>query len=240
MRATRDLLRRRLHLRRHRAARLAPIHKTKSQDHRPEMGTQSAAKATRAGVAERLPAPAMPQRVAVDRALMDHDDRLRRDVALSILHPAKPHNAHTLSLLRTVPGVGALLRVVRLSAIHASQRFSRGHDCVSSGRLVPWAKASAGTRSGTSGAQSGQADRTWAFAAVAVVCLRTTPAGQKSLARLENNHGTGQALTGRVPKLARAVSQRVQRATACDLPRLLPREAGAERVSLTPHWTSTG
>jgi hypothetical protein len=42
-------------------------------------------------------------------ALLDHDDRLLRAMALPILKTAKQHAAHTLSLVRTVPGRGALL-----------------------------------------------------------------------------------------------------------------------------------
>jgi hypothetical protein len=113
-------------------------------------------------------------------------------------------------------------------------------DCVSSCRLGKWAKAAAGKRSGTAGATSGQASLTWAFAAAAGWCLRTHPAGQKSLARWEKTHGKGQALTGLAPQLARAVSPMVKRDTAFALPMVLPSEAGAERVSLTPHGPRTG
>jgi hypothetical protein len=74
----------------------------------------------------------------------------------------------------------------------------------------------------------------------AVLCLRTTPAGQTSLARVEKQHGKGQALTGLAHKLARAVSQMLQRQTAFDRPRLLRSEQGAARVSRQSHWTSTG
>jgi len=170
---------------------------------------------------------------------MDHDDRLRRAVELSILHTANRHTATTLSRLRTVRGIGALLSRVLLSAIHDIPRFPRCQDCVASGRLVTCAKASAGQRYGTAGAKLGKAYLQWALSAAAGVCLRTTPAGQKSLARLEKNHGTGQALTVLAPTLARAVSHMCKRATAFEMPMLLPREEGAERVSLPPHWTST-
>jgi len=66
---------------------------------------------------------------------------------------------------------------------------------VSYGRLVKCAKASAGKRSGPAGAKLGNASLTWAFAEAAVLCLRNHPAGQKYLARVENHHGKGKALT---------------------------------------------
>jgi hypothetical protein len=78
-------------------------------------------------------------------------------------------------------------------------------DCLASCRLVTCAKASAGKRYGTTGAKMGNAYLTWAFSAAAVLVLRDHPAGQKSLTRLENKHGQGQALTLLAQQLGRAV-----------------------------------
>jgi hypothetical protein len=75
MRATRDLLRRRLPLTRTRAELLAHIQQTTWQDTLPEMGKKIAYKANRGGVAERFPAPAVPKSVAVDLALIDFYDQ---------------------------------------------------------------------------------------------------------------------------------------------------------------------
>src|SRR5215475_8949608 len=65
MRATRDLLRRRLHLMRHRAELLTHVQQTNRQDHLPEIGTKIAYKANRDGVAERFPDPAVQKSIAV-------------------------------------------------------------------------------------------------------------------------------------------------------------------------------
>jgi transposase len=85
--------------------------------------------------------------------------------------------------LQSVPGIGKILRVVRLDEIHDITRFPRGQDFVSSCRLVTCAKAAAGQRYGTSGTKSGHAYLQWAFSEAAVLCLRNPPAGQKCLAR---------------------------------------------------------
>jgi hypothetical protein len=71
-RATRDWLRRRLHLVRHRAERLTHGPHTNRQDHLPEIGQKIADQANRAGVAERCPDPAGQQRIAVALALIEH------------------------------------------------------------------------------------------------------------------------------------------------------------------------
>jgi transposase len=146
MRATRDLLRRRMHLMRTRAELLAHIQNTNSQDHLPEIGKTIASKANRVGVAERFPEPAVQKSSEVDLALIGHYDERLRDVELAIGSTAKPHNANTLYLLRTVPGIGQILSLVLRYEIHDIQRFPRVQDFVSDCRLVTCAKESAGKR----------------------------------------------------------------------------------------------
>jgi hypothetical protein len=75
MRATRDLLRRRVHLRRKRAELLAHIQHTNSQYTLPEIGKKIASKANRDGVAARFPDPAVPKSVEVDLALIAFYDQ---------------------------------------------------------------------------------------------------------------------------------------------------------------------
>src|SRR5512132_1742230 len=110
MRATRDLLRRRLHLTRKRAELLAHIQNTNSQYNLPEIGKKLAYKANRDGVAARFPDPAVQKSVAVDLVLIDSYDRLLNDVELTIVQTAKQHNAQTLYRLQSVPGIGKILR----------------------------------------------------------------------------------------------------------------------------------
>jgi transposase len=193
MRATRDLLRRRMHRLRKRAELWAHIQPTNSQSNLPEIGQKIAYQANRVGVAERFPEPAVQKSIAVDLALIGHDDELRRDVELAIGSTAKHHNANTLYLLRTVPGMGEILSLVLRYDIHDIQRFPRVQACVSYCRLVTCAKESAGQRYGTSGPKIGNASLQWAFSEAAVLFLRSNAAGQNYLARLENKHGQGKA-----------------------------------------------
>ncbi len=217
MRATRDLLRRRMPLARQRGALLAHVHNTNSQYHLPAIGTKIAYKANRDGVAERCAAPAVQQSIAVDLALITYDDELLRDVELSLVKTAKHHDAHTRSLRHTVPGLGTILRLVLLYDMHDGERVPRVQDFASSCRLVKCARESAGKRSGTSGAKIGHAHLQWAFSEAAVLCLRAHPAAQQLLARLAQQHGTGTALTILAPPLARAVYDMWKRQTAFDL-----------------------
>jgi transposase len=221
MRATRDLLRRRLHLVRHRAELLTHVQQTNSQYNLPEIGKKIAYKANRDGVAERFPDPAVQKSIEVDLALIGHYDALLQDLELAIVTTAKQHEANTLYLLQTVPGIGKILSLVLLYEMHDIARFPRVQDFVSYCRLVKCAKESAGKRYGTSGTKIGNAYLKWAFSEAAVLFLRNNPAGQKYLVRLENKYGKGKALTVLAHKLARAVYHMLKRTSAFDMEKFL-------------------
>jgi transposase len=221
MRATRDLLRRRMPLARKRGELLAHVQNTNSQYTLPAIGKKIAYKANRDGVAERFADPAVQKSIEVDLALIGYDDELLRDLERAIVKTAKHHDANTWYLLRTVPGIGKILRLVLLYAIHDIARFPRVQDFASYCRLVTCAKESAGKRSGTSGTKIGNAHLKWAFSEAAVLCLRDNPAAQKFLARLEKKHRQGKALTILAHTLARAVYYMLKRQTAFDLTQVL-------------------
>src|SRR2546422_9556330 len=111
-----------------------------------------------------------------------------------IVRTAKQHDAQTLYLLQSVPGIGQILRLVLLYAIHDSTRFPRVQDVVSSCRLVTCAKEAAGKRDGTAGTKIGNADLTWAVSAAAGLFLPPHLSGQKALAPLAEKQSTGKAL----------------------------------------------
>jgi transposase len=221
MRATRDLLRRRMYLTRKRAELLTHIQNTNSQYNLPEIGKKLAYKANRTGVAERFPDPAVQKSMEVDLALIGYYDQLLSDIELTIVKAAKQHDAQSLYLLQTVPGIGKILSLVLLYEIHDIARFPRVQDFVSYCRLVKCAKESAGKRYGSSGTKIGNAYLKWAFSEAAVLFLRDNPAGQKALTRLEKKHGQGKALTVLAQKLARAVYYMLTRNRAFDMQQFL-------------------
>jgi Transposase IS116/IS110/IS902 family len=106
---------------------------------------------------------------------------------------------------------------VLLYDIHDIARFPRGQAFAAYGRLVTCATEAAGQRSGTSGANIGNAHRTWAFSEAAVFCVREHPAGQKFLAKLEKKPSQGKALTIVAHTWARAVYAMLKRTTAFDM-----------------------
>jgi transposase len=221
MRATRDLLRRRMHLAHKRAELLAHVQNTNSQYNLPAIGQKITYKANRDGVAERFADPAVQKSIEVDLTLIGHYDDLLRDVELTIVKAAKHHDANTLYLLQTVPGIGKILSLVLLYEIYDINRFPRVQEFASYCRLVKCAKESNGKRSGSSGTKIGNAHLKWAFSEAAVLCLRDHPAGQKLLAKLEKKHGKGKALTILAHKLSRAVYYMLKRKVAFNMPSFL-------------------
>ena len=119
----------------------------------------------------------MQKSLAVDLALLDYYDRLLSDIALTILRTAKQHEAQALDRLQSVPGIGKILRLVLLYAMHDITRLPRVQDCVSSCRRVTCARESAGKRSGTSGAKIGHASLKWACSEAAGLFLQNPSNG---------------------------------------------------------------
>src|SRR5262249_56761881 len=101
--------------------------------------------------------------IEVDLALITYYDQLLADVELAIVKAAKHHDAHTLYLLQTVPGIGKILSLVLLYEIHEIDRFPTVQDFVSYCRLVKCAKESAGERFGPPGPKKGKAQLTMGF-----------------------------------------------------------------------------
>jgi transposase len=217
MRATRDLLRRRTHLMHKRAELLSHVQNTNSQYNLPEIGKKIAYKANREGVAERFADAAVQKNIEVDLALITYYDELLRDLELYIVKTAKQHDATTLYLLQTVPGIGKILSLVLLYDIHRIDRFPSVQAFASYCRLVTCSKESGGKRLGTSGNKIGNAHLTWAFGEAAALFLRNNEAGQKYLARLEKKHDKGKALSILAHKLARAVYYMLKRKVAFDM-----------------------
>ena len=104
MRATRDLLRRRMHLMRKRAELLTHVQQTNHQYNLPAFSKNIAYKANRDGLAERFADPAVQKNIEADLALIGYYDQLFNDVELSIVRTAKQHDPATFYQLQSAPG----------------------------------------------------------------------------------------------------------------------------------------
>jgi transposase len=223
MRATRDLLRRRLHLVRRRGNLLAHIQNTHHQYNLPEPPAKIAYKANREGVADAFEEPDARKSMEVDFMLIEQYDKIIKDMELHLERRAKQHDPQAYYRLRSVPGIGKILALTILYEIHEIRRFPRVQDFLSYSRLVKCEHSSAGKKLGTGGAKIGNVHLKWAFSEAAVLFLRNNPAGQNYLRRLAGRHGTAKALSILAAKRGRAVYFMLSKERAFDMERFLAR-----------------
>jgi len=163
MRATRDLLRRRLHLVRRRANLLAHIQNTHHQYNLSPPAAKIAYKANREGVAEAFDDLDVRKSLEIDLAMIEHYDVTIRELELHLERRAKQHDPQAYHRLRSVPGIGKILALTILYEIQDIHRFERVQDFLSYSRLVKCEHSSAGKKLGTGGAKIGNAHLKWAF-----------------------------------------------------------------------------
>ena len=223
MRATRDLLRRRLHLVRRRGNLLAHVQNTHHQYNLPAPTAKVAYRANRAGVAEAFAEPDARKSLEVDLQLIEHYDQILRELELHLVRQAKEHDPQAFHRLRSVPGIGKILALTILYEIHQIERFPRVQDFLSYARLVKCDHTSAGKRLGTGGAKIGNVHLKWAFSEAAALFLRNNPEGQKHLRRLAGRHGKAKALSILAAKLGRAVYFMLSKERVFDRERFLAR-----------------
>ncbi len=223
MRATRDLLRRRLHLVRRRGNLLAHIQNTHHQYNLPAPTARITYKANRVGVAEAFADPDARKSVEIDFAMIEHYDQVIREIELHIERRAKQHDPQAYHRLRSVPGIGKILALTILYEVHDIGRFDRVQNFLSYTRLVKCEHSSAGKRLGTGGAKIGNVHLKWAFSEAAVLFLRNNPEGQKHLRRFAGRHGKAKALSILAAKLGRTVYLILSRERVFDMERFLAR-----------------
>lgn len=221
MRATRDLLRRRLYLVRKRGLLLAHIQNTNHQYNLPAIPAKLNYPSNRVGFIDRFTDPCVHKSMEVDLVLLGDFERLIRDLELYIVRRAKQHDADMFYRLRSTHGIGKILALTILYEVQDIERFERVQDFASYSRLVKCAKESAGKRKGSSGKKIGNVHLKWAFSEAAVLFLRGNTEGQKYLARLAKKHGTAKALSILAHKLGRATYYVMRRKRSFDMKQFL-------------------
>ena len=221
MRATRDLLRRRLFFVRKRGDLFAHVRTTFPQYNLPMPSRQLLYQSNRAKVPDAFRDPIVRASIESDLALAGHYDGLIRSMERTIREQAKVEDPSTLDLLQTIPGVGSILSLTLLYELHNISRFPRVQDFISYARLVKSQKSSAGKILGTSGAKIGNAHLKWAFSEAAVFFLKGNTRGQRHLDRLRQKHGKGKALSILAARLGRASYYMIRRNAPFDMDRFM-------------------
>ena len=155
MRATRDLLRRRNHLKRKRGELLAHIQNTRSQYNLPDLLGTIAKPENRKGIVDRFDHPCVKESISVDLQMVYAYDPVIIGLENYIIKTALHHDPVSYALLKTIPGVGRILGLVILYEIENIKRFPRVQDFASYCRLVKCIKESNGKKYGASGKKMG-------------------------------------------------------------------------------------
>jgi len=221
MRATRDLMRRRLHFVRQRGQLLAHIQMTYHQYNRDSPGKRIAYASNREGLGEGFEDVSVQESIAADLELIKHYEMIIGELELSVVRRARCHDPNSFQLLRSIPGVGKILALTILYEIHDIERFARVQQFASYSRLVKCQQTSAGKVVGSGGKKIGNAYLKWAFSEAAVLFLAKCPEGKPLLARLEKKHGKAKALSILAHRIGRAVYFMLARKRAFDLERFL-------------------
>lgn len=219
MRATRDLLRRRMQLVRLRGEALAHVQNTFSQYNLPVPQKKLIFAANRTGIAEQFTEDSVRESVSVDLGLAEHLDGQLRKLELYLVRHAKVDDPQAYQRLQTVPGIGQTLGLVLLYEIHDITRFSGVGQFVSYCRLVRCSHESAGKKTAGKGKKIGNAHLRWAFGEAACLMLREVPAAKRFLARLEKKHGKAKSLSILSARIARTVYWMLKRKEAFDVKR---------------------
>jgi len=221
MRATRDLLRRRLFFVRRRSELFSHIRIVFHQLNLPAPTSQLHYAGNRSGLADAVPDPVVRASIEADLAMAARLDEIIRSLERTIRHQAKVDDPDTYKRLQTIPGVGRILALTLLYELHDISRFPRVQDFLSYARLVKSQKSSAGKVMGTSGAKIGNAHLKWAYSEAAVLFLHRNPRGQRLINRLRSKHGRGKALSVLAARLGRASYYMLRRDTAFDMDRFM-------------------
>ena len=221
MRATRDLLRRRLFFVRRRSELFSHIRIVFHQLNLPAPTGQLHYAGNRTGLADAVPDPVVRASIEADLAMAARLDEVIRSLERTTRHQAKIDDPETYKRLQTIPGVGRILALTLLYELHDIARFPRVQDFLSYARLVKSQRSSAGKVMGTSGAKIGNAHLKWAYSEAAVLFLQRNPRGQRLINRLRSKHGRGKALSILAARLGRASYYMLRRHTAFDMDRFM-------------------
>jgi transposase len=218
MRETRDLLRRRTWLVRHRSGLITHLQILNSQYNLPPFPKKLAHPGNRLemDVAARFADPSVQKSAACDLAVIDCLDDQIAALELYLTRTAKVDDVQTYHRLRTIPGVGPVLALILLYEVHDIKRFANAGQFLSYARLVRCAHESDGKVVGTGGQKIGNAQLRWAFGEAACLFLRGSDRAKRWKEKQAKKRGDGKALAVLAARLARAVYHLWRKAEAFD------------------------
>jgi transposase len=216
MRATRDLLRRRMKIVRHGADLKAHVVNTTSQYNLPPNKVNLKNTAAREQLRATFPDLSVQKNIDLDMSILDCYAEQLSKVEWYIGQQAKQHNPVHFHLLKSVWGIGPILALTIIYEIGDIQRFDSVQKFASYARLVKCKAESAGKSYGTQGNKIGNAHLKWAFSEAAVLYLRGNEKAQRYLLTLQKRMSKAKALSALAHKIGRCVYFMLKNETVFD------------------------
>jgi len=192
MRATRDLMRRRMHITRHGAQLKAHIKNTGSQYNHPPNALNLRYPSARQQMRNRFDEPAVQASIDLDLNLVDFYHKELVKVEWHIKKHARQHRPVDFHLLKTISGIGDILALTILYEIGDISRFESVQKFASYSRLVKCKAESA------------------------ALYIRNNESGKNYIAKLEKRMPKSKALSVLAHKLGRAIYYMLKNQTVFD------------------------
>lgn len=205
MRATRDLLRRRMKIVRHGAHLKAHVANTTSQYNLPPNKVNLKNICAREQIRTTFDDKVVQRNVDLDMAILDCYAKELSKIEWFIEQQAKQHNPVHLHILKSISGIGRILALTIIYEIGNINRFESVQKFASYCRLVKCKAESAGKSYGTQGNKIGNAHLKWAFSEAAVLYLRGNKKAQNYLLKLQKRMSKAKALSALAHKIGRCV-----------------------------------
>jgi len=205
MRATRDLLRRRMKIVRHGANLKAHVGNTTSQYNLPPNKVNLKNVSAREQLRATFPDPVVQRNIDLDMAVIECYAKELSKIEWFLEQQAKQHNPVHLHILKSISGIGRILALTIIYEIGNINRFESVQKFASYARLVKCKAESAGKCYGTQGNKIGNAHLKWAFSEAAVLYLRGNKKAQRYLLHLQKRMTKAKAISVLAHKLGRWV-----------------------------------
>jgi len=216
MRATRDLLRRRMKIVRHGADLKAHVVNSTSQYNLPPNKVNLKNVCAREQLKATFSDVAVQRNINLDVVILDCYAEQLSKVEWFIGQQAKQHNPIHLHILISINGVGPILSLTIIYEIGDINRFESVQKFASYSRLVKCKAESAGKSYGTQGNKIGNAHLKWAFSEAAVLYLRGNKKAQNYLLKLQKRMSKAKALSALAHKLGRCIYFMLKNETVFD------------------------
>jgi len=205
LRATRDLLRRRIKFVSDRSKLYTHIKIMGHQVNESFGDLKFNNKCNREGAEQRFIDPHQKFNCETDLTLMKEYDKVINNIESKVLKEIRTKQPKEMNIIKSVPGIGKILSLVMVLEIGDIRRFESVQKFASYCRLVKCAHESAGKRVSYGNSKIGNPYLKWAFSEAACVLIAKSDKAKKFKQRAEKKHGKAKAMTLLAHRIGRSI-----------------------------------